>query len=248
MKRRLVLLFLLSQMAFLCEERWEGALEGNEPPELSFKLTEMPGASLKTEGEERYFQSVTDSMKLSLKTQPFYTFALGFSDDNLQGLGYDILEGNGTIRQEGVEVASEGKLLLNGSGELSLSYFPDAVGEHVLELYAEDAFKARTVIRLELTVFENLPPVAALELGFKGTLNDGHYILDAGGSYDTDARWGGYAARYRFFVDGEEVGYAPHPFVEHIFQAPGRYEVAVEVTDNEGAKSERATVVTDIQF
>ena len=248
MKRRLILLFMISQMAFLCEERWESALEDNDPPELVFGLTAMPGASLKTEAEMRYFQTVTDSMKLSLKAQPFYSITLDFSDDNLESLGFDILEGSGSVRQEGVETASEGNLLLNGSGELKLSYFPDAVGGHVLEFYAEDAFRARTVIRLELTVFENLPPVAALALEPKGTLNEGHYVLDAGASYDTDARWGGYPAIYRFFVDGEEVGTAAHPFLEHIFQASGRYEVAVEVTDNEGARSERATAITDIQL
>lgn len=247
MKRRLILLLMISQMAFLCEERWEKAIDDNRPPEISFRLIEMPGASLKTEGEERYFQTVSDSMKLSLKATQKYELVLDLGDDDLERLGYRNLEGNGTIRQENIEDLPDGVLLLNGSRQIRVDYFPEAVGDHILEFYAEDAFRARTEIRLELSVFENLPPVGGIELYFKGTLNAGHYVLDAGSSYDMDSRWGGYIARYRYFVDGEKVGYAPHPFLEHIFQAPGRYEVAVEVTDNEGVKSS-TTILTDIQF
>lgn len=240
-------LVLLMNTAFFCEERWEEAITENKAPELRFAPIDVQTeriVNIVDSTRFSYRQLLDDSVKLSLKHPAAYVFQLSYKDDNIASLYYLIEKGEGKLYQQGMEVSAA--LILSDRNLLELTYTPESSGTHEIVFEARDAFDKKERVKLALTVFENLPPVANVALVFKGVYNKGHYLLDASGTYDTDARWGGYPARYRYFVNGEPVGFTPNSQLEHIFQAPGRYEIGVEAIDNEGEMSEHFTVIEDL--
>lgn len=93
----------------------------------------------------------------------------------------------------------------------------------------------REVIRLNLNVFDNLPPMAQLEY------NQAQKMIDFSKSYDLDERFGGGIFEYRVYVNGilrkqDEVSNFSTT-INNGFRMGSSYQVRLEVIDRDGAVS-----------
>jgi len=101
-----------------------------------------------------------------------------------------------------------------------------------LKLNTEDTFGASDEMKILLTFFGNLPPVAILEIEDV----PGFYYekkIDASKSYDPDEKYGGKIVLYRFLINGKEIQKEYHPFMYYTFPRTGNYDVRIQVMDDE---------------
>jgi PKD repeat protein len=113
-------------------------------------------------------------------------------------------------------------------------------GEWKVELYGEDVAAGGEEVRFEAQQFERVTraPVALFDLDRKSGEAPLRVALDAARTFDPDAQALTFAWK---FGDG---GTAAGARAEHVFAAPGTYEVELTVTDADGLTSTRVETVT----
>jgi hypothetical protein len=99
----------------------------------------------------------------------------------------------------------------------------------------------KEVVQLNLFVFDNLPPVAAIEY------NQGQKMLDFSKSFDLDERFGGKIVEYWVFVNNvlrkqDEVSNFPTT-INNGFRNGTSYLLKLETRDKDGAVSTKETIV-----
>jgi hypothetical protein len=108
------------------------------------------------------------------------------------------------------------------------------------KIYTTDSFGASDEITIKFTCFDNLIPIAILDIeDIPETIFEKK--LNATNSYDPDAEHGGGIAIYRFFVNGKEIDKTYHPYMNYTFPLPGQYEIGLEVRDSDNKWSNRTT-------
>jgi len=113
-----------------------------------------------------------------------------------------------------------------------IKIYAKSLGVGDIKLYVNDSFGSKDEMKIRLTCFDNLPPVAFLEI------EDipGYYLekkLDASKSYDQDSKYGGEIILYRFLLNGIEIEKTYHSYIHFTFLEAGNYEVGVQVQDND---------------
>lgn len=184
---------------------------------------------------------ITDSIKLSLKhSQQFYNFGLVLSDNekNLSTVTYNYLTGGGEVKMNN-KVLSNNMISFDNSVNsqfIDLSFIPNQLGTHRIQLSARDTLEATKSATLELIAFDNVSPKANLSVKSRAVNDPNEYTFDASKSIDYDSRFGGGIYFYEFIVNGT-VFKTDKPSLNYIFNKAGSYKVAVQVTDNDNAVS-----------
>ncbi|WP_157637876.1 hypothetical protein [Flexithrix dorotheae] len=222
-----------------CEERWEKDELENSPPSLVLK-----------QNNQQYWLDYSDTMKMSQKAgKSHYSINLKPVDDNLSGVGFEIVSGKGKITQKDQLFATtEGSLALEDS-IVQIRYIPESIGKHEILFKAHDVLGEEASLMLNLEVFANQPPVAGFSLNFKGAFadNPGHYELDGSASFDQDKKWGGEVSLYEFSIGDFQIE-TPQSKVDFFFQKEGNYEIKLRVMDNDGDWSEEISDFYEVKF
>ena len=212
-------LFILNS----CETREDFNKNLDQPPAIAIRKDDSNFVPLTS-----YESVLADSFKIAQKVYRFdfqLTDPLNLTNINVspQILGY-------AFAKTSPEYAN-GYLL-----------FPTATGYPHLILTATDKYGLSSKAQLMLTVFKNIPPIANLKTQNTAILDPREYLLDATGSYDGDAKFGGKLCNYQFNVSPSYKVTTTSPTIDYIFPAPGNYLLSLRVQDNDSAWSPSATL------
>ena len=217
------ILLFLSLTAVSCSDRYEYFEKVNQPPSLYF----VKNNDLTPE--------LTDSIKIS--RHPYYPIKIQVTDSTseIASLKFEVARGNGEMFYKNNVLKSNNLNTHNSS--ISLKWVPADSGVHELAFIATDRFKKSKKATLRLFCFNNLPPVARLNVIPLQKESRFEYLLDASESYDQDQNWGGYIISYRFQINGVTIS-TTEPSVKYIFPSPGTYSVYLSVKDEQGELSD----------
>jgi hypothetical protein len=240
-KRKIYNLFNLSLLLILiitttgCDDRSDVANQLFDAPLISLRpqLQTDLDSSVKT---------ITDSVKLSNPSLAYYPFWIDVNGNqtgngNLQLLTFKNSVGNGFLMFNNDTILSGGAIPLVGNSTL-VRYYPNLQGNTKTTFIVTNRIKESDSAFLNLVAFNNLPPVANLKVNFLGQADPYEYELDASGSYDVDANFGGQITQYDFIVNGAAAIQTITPTIKYIFPAPGNYIIQLKVQDNDGAFSQ----------
>ena len=139
---------------------------------------------------------------------------------------------------------TSGSVLVDGkSGEIeikngnhTLNYTPNTItGTSLIVLEAKDEFDKIASKKIEIVTFENLAPEAHIKVVTPNVPADKEYILDASGSFDRDAKFGGTIVSYTFSMNGKSFETVDgSPTASWIFGNKGKYNIGVRVKDSDG--------------
>jgi PKD repeat protein len=119
-----------------------------------------------------------------------------------------------------------------GSGEKTSYAFAKSGTYKVALTVRDDSGTGSDADQSSFIVRVNEPPVA--EAGPDQLLTQSDVTFDAGGSSDLDGK----IARYEWDFGDGTIGSGPHP--THVFEKTGRYQVALNVTDDSGTERNSA--------
>jgi hypothetical protein len=230
---RIVFYSLISLFFAGCGQTLEGLENLNQRPSINFTISE--NAVLR------------DSIKLSLKnSQEKYTVRLSVFDENnnIREIRYQQELGAGTLLQNGDTI--EGNEIEINNAFLEFEYYPSVLGLHRYSLTIEDNFDERSSIALELVAFNNISPVARMQVSRIGQRDPREYAIDGIESFDRDENFGGGIVEYEFQYLGKIIRRL-QPRIEVIFPEDNTYTVKVRVRDNDQAWSAlvEETIVID---
>ena len=110
-------------------------------------------------------------------------------------------------------------------------------GKRKFILSTKDIFGATDQLTIDFECFENLKPVAILEIedipGFRFEKK-----LNASKSYDQDEKYGGKISLYRFIVNKKEIDKTYHSEINYTFPLSGEYKIELQVRDNDNTWSD----------
>lgn len=164
-------------------------------------------------GANGYSNLVFDSLKLSIN--PSYDLRYSCIDDQKPPLDikYNFILGQGSV---------------NNINDSTFSIIP-LVGNNVIEFTAMDCYNKQTKSTLNLFTFNNLLPVANIYFSY----SDGVLNLDASGSYDMDASFGGEISMYEFTIGKIIIPYT-QPILSITTDIKQITLLLVKVKDNDG--------------
>lgn len=217
-------------------------LFGCQTKEFLESLNEAPRINFTTNPDQLV---LSDSIKLSFKnSQEKYQIVLKVTDrnNNIAEISYSQIEGVGKLKQNGIDVISNNIEFRKDSSVLVFEYYPEAVGLHRLRIQARDNFGLSNSVIIEITGFDNLPPVARQRWTKRGTFGKYHYEIRATESFDRDQKYGGTIEEYEYKVQGVIrhllASTQDADKFQVIFDEKGVYPFEVRVRDNDGKWSE----------
>jgi hypothetical protein len=237
MNRKSKLIFYLIIIIFAvnttgCDDRSSVASGFIDPPTISLRpqLQTSLDSSVKT---------LNDSVKLSNPNFAYYPFWIDANENqsgNIQLLTFKNNTGNGFLMFNADTILSGGAIPLIGNSTL-VRYYPTAQGNSKTTFIITNRINQSDSAFLNLVVFNNLPPVAVLNVSYLGQADPYEYEFDGSGSYDADASFGGMITQYDFIINGVAAIQTVTPVVKYIFPGPGSYIIQLKVQDNDGAFS-----------
>lgn len=223
---------LLAVTSLSCDKRFDFLSGVNLAPEIYFN------------GNKGKI-SITDSLKTSIKTgKSSYAFSLNYSDPEkeLKAVAIKIIGGDGVLKKDGVQISGIDASTPGGSYEFE----PKGGTNYTLSFTATDAFDKSTTAELKLAVFNNLPPVAVLEVTKLGINSLYEYQLDARKSRDRDVNSGGAVKLYHYVINGTTDFTTSQSTIRYDFPGLGGQEIKLNVIDNDGTSSPVITFVLTI--
>lgn len=220
MNPRIVLLLLGALSLALGSCKKENAGRGDDlPPELL-----LAGKS-----------ELRDTFKFG--RTPRYAFDFEIVDDQSEWtLGVSKLE-EALVYYDG-RIINDNPVNLKGAGKGQLELRPLQAGNFTFVVEARDlAGRAGTAL-VQAVAFDNLLPVAVLKAVQTDSLASGQVRLNATGSFDRDARWGGKVMRYEFKIGDFYQATVTRSQINYIFPEPGTYRLTLRVQDDDDAWSE----------
>ena len=220
MRKIVIIALMLGVLS--CEDRsTKSFIESlNDPPKINFANgVEVP--------------ILSDSLKVGIGGgRPFYRINLQVTDgnSNLNRVEYSQLAGLGTLFQDR-DTIFDSNIDINAD-ILEFDYYPRTLGLHEFVIEAIDNFEESNSVRVQITAFDNLPPVAKFNVQRIGQLSRYQYRIDATESFDRDSRFGGRVSEYEYSVVGK-IFKVFDSRLEFIFPDAGVYIVSVRVMDND---------------
>lgn len=218
--------FVLAFATFGCDDRFDAFLSSsNEAPEIYFN-------------NSRQTRELSDSVKISLKhpSGPV-PFTLNFSDRESQitGVTYSFEAGTGKIiNLAGDDLAGS----INQENQAQQLRFDGVeAGNSKVTFVVRDAFGSVATATLNVLVFVNLPPVAALTATRLQVNSPFEYEFDATASNDPDRSQGGGIEVYEYLIDNRFTFLTDKPRVRYVFDRGGGHEIKLSVYDNDGTRS-----------
>ena len=173
-----------------------------------------------------YSKSINDSIKAGFSQLRAY---YKVSDDNYQ---YSI-----KIDYSGLNV-SENEI------DRSIIIDSDSVIDCTIKIIVVDPYGETDNCDINIISFENLAPVAKFEV----TETSGYAVnISATGSYDKDAKYGGYIEKYRYQILPEFDIQVSFNEINYNFGKAGIYEIRVSVMDNQGMWSDQEKAIVNIE-
>ncbi len=185
-----------------------------------------------------------DSIKMS--QDPFLKFSFTIEDDDdwheLRVLNLS----KGWLRYQG-KIINDHEVSIPQAMEGELEYEATEAGSTVFLLEVTDPSRQAASVEVTLLVFENLAPVAMLQLTQTDAVSPHQIRIDGTQSYDPDHRWNGRIALWEFTIVDFYTTTTRQPVLEYIFPQAGSYSVQLRVQDNDGAWSERVEAEIVVQ-
>ncbi len=172
-----------------------------------------------------------DSIKLNPTLNNFSSVNLTFSaKEGVYALNYVMKAGIGSLEYKGDSNLNGS---LNTAGENTIvKFIPKGEGLSVLYFIVKDRFLGVDTAIYQVLSFKNLSPIANFILNPIKIKDPFEYEFDASASLDPDVHYGGGITQYKFTVNGQNI-FSATPRVSYIFPGAGKYEVKLQVTDND---------------
>ncbi len=211
-------------LSISCDTTEDFLLKVNSTPTINFTFLDR---------EVRYLE---DSVKIT--TQLSYPQSFTVTDNNLAGVFFQVIGGQGQVVSIATLTDSELRLKDPVSGIYDFAYKPLGLGTHEIVVRAKDKFNETDSLILKLTAFQNIPPVAFLEIKPNRVVSKYEYTIDASQSYDRDEKFGGRVAYYEFRINSQLIELR-EPSFRFIFGGEDIVAISVRVKDNDGEWSEK---------
>lgn len=117
------------------------------------------------------------------------------------------------------------------------------IGNRFIELSVTDSYGKEGKAKATFYVFDNLPPVALFTAFKLGVFDPLEYKIDAGLSYDRDAKYGGKIIEYEFIINTTYIVNTPFNNINYIFPSTGNYTISVRVKDDNNSWSVAKVIV-----
>ncbi|MEM6734659.1 MAG: PKD domain-containing protein [Bacteroidota bacterium] len=235
---RTIVLTILSLTALItaCDDGVEFVRDLGERPQLTLLDSDINEVNEINDRLKFPVTSIKDEIQVS------YDFNVR-SEGEVVALVFDII-GNGKI------VIKEDTLSTNTvdyNGELTtITFVPTEIGTSSIDLTVISNLGLSSEGKnISLDVFNNEPPEASFLIIERGINSNLEYDLDASGSFDNDASFGGFISLYKWRI-GEFEFSTTDAIVSWSFGAPGNYEIALIVEDSDGEESEEVVQVVSI--
>ena len=213
-----------------CDTRVDHLELQNQAPLLEFSNKENTWST-----DDEYRNIYEDSAKvgknyiLSYKLTEEQTYT-NFTVSGYQGYGWWNYNDSSLTEVNGLE-----------NGEHTMSYYANNSGNLQVLFNLLDSYGKESVGTLNLKCFENLLPVARLDVNLLGAFSPYEYKIDGTESYDRDTEFGGGILHYQFIIDSDTTLY-PNAKMNYIFPGPGSYVVGLRVMDNDSAWSQSSEI------
>lgn len=213
-----------------CDDTMTQLQRKNERPTANFTFLEND------------ITTVRDSVKfLPVFSKNNYNQDVTITDPegNLKEVFFKISSGSGKVFSNGFNTKRE--LSVNtslGTDEIySFNYRPEQLGYHEIQIFAQDQLDEFDTLTIQLTVFENLPPVASLSVKPTRVVSRYEYTIDGTDSYDKDAKFGGEIVLYRFSINSQEID-LKKPKFPYVFGGEQIVNISLRVQDSNGQWSD----------
>ena len=184
---------------------------------------------------------LSDSVKVSLKNgTDKYDFSLIINGEaeKTYDVEFTLIGFAQLVDAQGNEVSGSSITLSNGVNNFGVKVsLPSEIN---LNFSIIDEFGNTKTSNLNLIAFDNLSPIAMLDITSVKALSDFEYDLDASASFDQDEKFGGLVERYRYKIDTAVI-FTDKSKIRIIFPSSGSFDVSLEVQDNDEAWSEIET-------
>jgi|GEM_PF-2786812 len=221
-----------------CDDREESFFELDTAPKITIL-------------DARYFGDVENYVIDSLKTSSTnglgnYQFRLLVEDkeNNASNIRYETVAGIAQLIYGDSDLTSNEALDLKDRKVLELTYKP-FTELSILNIILSDKLGKEDSVYLEVRTFDNLPPIARLEVREFKVNSQYEYLLDASQSIDLDEFYGGEIVKYRYKINQKEFT-SFDAEARFIFPGSGNYAISVSVEDNDGVISESANQILTI--
>lgn len=217
-----------------CDDRADGLAGFNDPPIIL--IGPQLGGSAK---------SLTDSIKFSQPQFAYFPFRLEISDpnENIKLVSMQVLAGSGYVLHN-QDTTRDTVRVIGNKG--IYSFVPQQLGKTEVSFIVRDYFNQADSAHLQLYVFDNLAPVAAVAVNYSGVNSQREYLLDGSASYDADHSFGGTIVQYLFSVNNVRVASTTMPVIPYIFAGSGLYAVTLQVMDNDNTLSKPVTIQINV--
>lgn len=231
---KLTITLVLLCLCYGCDDRADGLKGFNDPPTIMIGPQSGGGA-----------KSLTDSVKLSQRQFAYFPFTLAIADlnENIKLVSMQVLAGSGYVLHNQDTIRDTVRVIGNKG---IYSFVPQQVGKTEVSFIVRDYFNQADSARLQLYVFDNLSPVAALVANYSGVNSPREYLLDASASYDADRSFGGTIQQYLFSVNNVRIATTTMAVIPYIFAGPGLYTLTLQVMDNDNTLSKPATIQINV--
>lgn len=179
-------------------------------------LNKTPEIKIRKSGTQSSFETIlSDSIKLK---NPNYTIEYSIKDEEKLSASVSYILGGGS---------SSLNALLN-----QVLLIPAYTNVNKISFVVKDGFDKISEANLNLTVFENLEPVA-LAVVTNTKINSPYEVnISAKTSYDKDAKYGGKIISYEFKIGSTYINETSLNNINYIFNQPGNYQISLRVKDD----------------
>ncbi|MEQ8882717.1 MAG: hypothetical protein RLO12_21405 [Fulvivirga sp.] len=221
-----ILIAILFICIFSCDDSLEQLQKENQRPEAFFTYLEND------------ITTVVDSVKFfKVTSKNRYNQDVTISDfeGNLKEVFFKITSGNGRV----YSIAGQTERLLyedpaaGVNNIYKFTYQPEQLGFHEIQIFARDNLDEYDTLKVKLTVFENLPPVAQLSVKPTRVVSRYEYTIDGTESFDRDAKFGGEIVLYRFNINSKIIDLKTPKF-PYVFGGEQIVNIGLTVQDSNG--------------
>jgi len=234
--RNTLLVVLSMWLLGSCDDTEESLLRINVRPEINYTFL------------ENTISTFSDSVKVSRgSSRRSYeqNVTVKDVDDNLLAVYYIVTSGQGSVNTNGVFTRDLLQESGTGRGIYSFVYRPRAIGFHEVEIYAEDTFREMDTVILKLVAFDNLPPVAKVNVTPIRIISEFEYTIDGSQSFDSDSDFGGEVVEWEFNINSQVIT-LENPSFRFVFGEEQIVTIGLKVKDNDGVWSEKVEGIFSI--
>lgn len=220
-------MFIIAISLFSCDTRKDFNVELNVAPVLKVRRLDNSFLALSA-----FQTTINDSLKLS---QGKYNFEYELTDDEpSEGITKSInVIGNGTCLQS------------SGSNYI-FSFDPQGPGFQSINLNVTDTYGKKASAFINITVFNNVAPIASLSYQKTAVFDPYEYKINASQSIDKDYKFGGKIVKYEFSISPTYQVTTVNNYINYIFPASGNYQVSLRVQDNDSTWSPSTLIYINV--